>query len=251
MPLTPSRTVEELRELRELTGDENGAQRVAWTETWERGRAWLREKIAPTGAAYELDQAGNQWFTLPGRSEQSVLIGGHMDSAPNGGRAAGWPNAPAPGRGAERGLARRLPQRARGGRGAAPDRRGGRAAGDRAARRLGRRGRRALRSLALRLLGRGRLDARPGGAREADRPRRRDPPLRAPGARDRPEDGRPRAAAVAEREGLPRAAHRAGPGARVDGSSARRRARHLRRRALPDHLARPGRACGLDADGQA
>jgi hypothetical protein len=29
--LTPSRTVEELRELQELTGDESGAQRVAWT----------------------------------------------------------------------------------------------------------------------------------------------------------------------------------------------------------------------------
>ena len=42
MPLTPSRTVDELRELRELTGDDDGAQRVAWTETWERARAWLR-----------------------------------------------------------------------------------------------------------------------------------------------------------------------------------------------------------------
>ena len=46
MALDPSRTVAELRELRELTGDANGAQRVAWTETWERGRAWLREKLA-------------------------------------------------------------------------------------------------------------------------------------------------------------------------------------------------------------
>jgi N-carbamoyl-L-amino-acid hydrolase len=85
VPLDPSRTVAELRELRELTGDANGAQRVAWTETWERGRAWLREKVAVTGARYERDQAGNQWFTLRGRSEHAVLIGGHMDSVPNGG----------------------------------------------------------------------------------------------------------------------------------------------------------------------
>src|SRR3954470_7091421 len=85
MPLDPARTVRELEELRELTGDENGAQRVAWTETWERGRAWLREKVAPTGAVHELDEAGNQWFTLRGRSEDAVLIGGHMDSVPNGG----------------------------------------------------------------------------------------------------------------------------------------------------------------------
>ena len=46
MPLDPARTVAELKELRELTGDENGAQRVAWTETWERAREWLREKVA-------------------------------------------------------------------------------------------------------------------------------------------------------------------------------------------------------------
>jgi N-carbamoyl-L-amino-acid hydrolase len=85
MPLVPARTVLELEELRELTGDENGAQRVAWTETWERARAWLREKVAVTGATYERDEAGNQWFTLRGRSDDAVLIGGHMDSVPNGG----------------------------------------------------------------------------------------------------------------------------------------------------------------------
>jgi N-carbamoyl-L-amino-acid hydrolase len=83
--LLPERTVSELRELQELTGDENGAQRVAWTETWERGRAWLREKVAPTGAEYEIDEAGNQWFTLAGESERALLLGGHMDSVPNGG----------------------------------------------------------------------------------------------------------------------------------------------------------------------
>jgi hydantoinase/carbamoylase family amidase len=83
--LDPSRTVAELRELAALTADENGAQRVAWTETWERSRAWLREKLAPTGAAHEIDEAGNQWFTLPGASDRALLIGGHMDSVPNGG----------------------------------------------------------------------------------------------------------------------------------------------------------------------
>jgi hydantoinase/carbamoylase family amidase len=85
MALDPARTVAELKELRELTGDENGEQRVAWTETWERGRAWLREKVAATGAAEEIDEAGNQWFTLPGATERALLIGGHMDSVPNGG----------------------------------------------------------------------------------------------------------------------------------------------------------------------
>jgi N-carbamoyl-L-amino-acid hydrolase len=85
VPLQPRRTVDELRELQELTGDENGAQRVAWTETWERAREWLRAKVAETGAEETVDAAGNQWFTLRGRSAQAVLIGGHIDSVPNGG----------------------------------------------------------------------------------------------------------------------------------------------------------------------
>src|SRR6185437_16516071 len=85
MPLDPSRTVAELRELQELTGDDNGAQRVAWTEMWERARQFLREKVVPTGADEEIDEAGNQWFTLPGASEQALLLGGHIDSVPNGG----------------------------------------------------------------------------------------------------------------------------------------------------------------------
>jgi beta-ureidopropionase / N-carbamoyl-L-amino-acid hydrolase len=85
MPLQPSRTVDELRELRELTGDENGAQRVAWTETWERAREWIRGKLDGLGLEHELDEAGNQWWTLRGRSDSAVLIGGHIDSVPNGG----------------------------------------------------------------------------------------------------------------------------------------------------------------------
>jgi N-carbamoyl-L-amino-acid hydrolase len=85
VPLQPSRTVDELRELQELTGDENGAQRVAWTETWERAREWLRGKLAGLALDEEIDAAGNQWFTLRGSAERELLIGGHIDSVPNGG----------------------------------------------------------------------------------------------------------------------------------------------------------------------
>jgi beta-ureidopropionase / N-carbamoyl-L-amino-acid hydrolase len=85
MPLQPSRTVAELEELRELTGDEDGAQRVAWTDTWARAKEWLRGTLEATGVVEETDEAGNQWFTLRGRSERALLIGGHIDSVPNGG----------------------------------------------------------------------------------------------------------------------------------------------------------------------
>ena len=83
--LEPSRTVADLKELRELTGDENGAQRVAWTDTWQEAREWLRGKLEPTGAEETIDAAGNQWFTLRGDSGRALLIGGHIDSVPNGG----------------------------------------------------------------------------------------------------------------------------------------------------------------------
>ena len=85
MPLDPGRTVTELQELRDLTGNEDGAQRVAWTETWERAREWLRGLVSGTSAEESVDAAGNQWFTLTGESERAVLLGGHIDSVPNGG----------------------------------------------------------------------------------------------------------------------------------------------------------------------
>jgi beta-ureidopropionase / N-carbamoyl-L-amino-acid hydrolase len=83
--LEPSRTVEELRELRELTGNEDGAQRVAWSDTWVQAREWLAAKVDETGAEESVDEAGNQWFTLRGGGEKALLIGGHIDSVPNGG----------------------------------------------------------------------------------------------------------------------------------------------------------------------
>ena len=85
MALDPSRTVAELEELRALTGDGNGAQRVAWTETWEKARDFLRAKAVATGAEEEIDAAGNQWFTLRGASARTLVLGGHLDSVPNGG----------------------------------------------------------------------------------------------------------------------------------------------------------------------
>ena len=84
MPLDPARTVAELVELAELTSDGGGAQRVAWTDTWESAREWLRRGLARTGAREEIDQAGNQWFSL-GEGDRALLIGGHLDSVPNGG----------------------------------------------------------------------------------------------------------------------------------------------------------------------
>jgi beta-ureidopropionase / N-carbamoyl-L-amino-acid hydrolase len=83
--LDPKRTVAELKELRSLTADENGAQRVAWTDTWLGAREWFAKKLAELPVEHHYDAAGNNWATLRGASEECVLIGGHLDSVPNGG----------------------------------------------------------------------------------------------------------------------------------------------------------------------
>src|SRR5947208_6349525 len=82
--LNPKRTIAELKDLRSLTSDENGAQRVAFTKKWVETRAWLRKKL-DTFVETHADAAGNLWSTLPGQSKRALLIGGHMDSVPNGG----------------------------------------------------------------------------------------------------------------------------------------------------------------------
>ena len=85
MSLNPKRTVEELKELRALTGDANGAQRVAWTDTWLEARKWFASKVESLPVEHHYDAAGNNWVTLPGASPKALLIGGHLDSVPNGG----------------------------------------------------------------------------------------------------------------------------------------------------------------------
>ena len=85
MSLDPKRTVAELQELRALTSDDNGAQRVAWTDTWLKAREWFLAKVKELPVEQHYDAAGNNWVTLRGDSERALLLGGHLDSVPNGG----------------------------------------------------------------------------------------------------------------------------------------------------------------------
>src|SRR5258708_18936624 len=78
-------TVGELKELRALTAGENGAQRVAWTDTWLKARTWFESKLHGLPVEQHMDAAGNQWVTLPGASDRALLLGSHLDSVPNGG----------------------------------------------------------------------------------------------------------------------------------------------------------------------
>jgi N-carbamoyl-L-amino-acid hydrolase len=89
MPISPANVISNLSELRALTADEHGAQRVAWTPAWAAARAWFDAKLdqLPFAASLERhqDAAGNRWVTLPGASPQALILGSHLDSVPNGG----------------------------------------------------------------------------------------------------------------------------------------------------------------------
>jgi hydantoinase/carbamoylase family amidase len=77
--------IHDLRELAALTSTPLGAQRLAWGPVWQQAREWLQDKVAPLGLTSVRDAAGNNWVTLPGESDRTVIIGGHLDSVPNGG----------------------------------------------------------------------------------------------------------------------------------------------------------------------
>ena len=233
MGVDATRTVADLEELRELTGNAEGAQRVAWTDTWEEARNFLREKL-------EADRRGRG----DRRGGESVVhAAGCVRPGASDRRSYGL--------GAERRLARRLPER--------PGRRRGAAAPRRAS---------GSRRVTVRLVSGRTRKARASAARCSARrqPQARcatrtscAPVATATGWRCRMRS--PRTASIStarsgrarssERRRVPRAAHRAGTGARVDGHPARRRPRHVRRRAVALHVARPGGARRLDADGQA
>ncbi len=85
MNLDPKRTIAELKELRALTADENGAQRIAWSDTWMEARRWFTSKLSGLPIEDHFDAAGNRWITLPGASKKTLLLGSHLDSVPNGG----------------------------------------------------------------------------------------------------------------------------------------------------------------------
>jgi hydantoinase/carbamoylase family amidase len=77
--------IADLRELAALTSTPDGAQRLAWGPVWTTARNWLRDKVSALGLVPVPDSAGNNWVTLPGKTEKTVIIGGHLDSVPNGG----------------------------------------------------------------------------------------------------------------------------------------------------------------------
>lgn len=86
-PLSAKRVIADLKALKALTDDGKGAQRVAWGPVWRKARSWYKGKVAKElGLKVTTDSAGNDWVTLPGAdTRRTVIVGGHLDSVPNGG----------------------------------------------------------------------------------------------------------------------------------------------------------------------
>jgi hydantoinase/carbamoylase family amidase len=80
------RVIADLKELAALTGDSNGAQRVAWGPVWRTAREWFRAKVNnELGLTIQTDSAGNNHVVLPGSTDATVIVASHLDSVPNGG----------------------------------------------------------------------------------------------------------------------------------------------------------------------
>jgi N-carbamoyl-L-amino-acid hydrolase len=85
MPVDSLRAISHLQELRALTGDADGAQRIAWSPTWLKARVWFQSKLEGLPVEHHYDAAGNSWTTLRGASDRTLILGSHLDSVPNGG----------------------------------------------------------------------------------------------------------------------------------------------------------------------
>jgi N-carbamoyl-L-amino-acid hydrolase len=85
MPVDAHAAVELLKELRALSADEKGAQRLAWSPVWIKAREWFQSKLRELPVEHHYDAAGNSWTTLAGTSDATLILGSHLDSVPNGG----------------------------------------------------------------------------------------------------------------------------------------------------------------------
>jgi N-carbamoyl-L-amino-acid hydrolase len=85
MSVDEQAAINQLKELRALTADENGAQRLAWSPVWMKAREWFQSILHALPVEHHLDAAGNSWSTLEGASDATLILGSHLDSVPNGG----------------------------------------------------------------------------------------------------------------------------------------------------------------------
>jgi len=84
------RLVKDLEELGKIGQDQRGGvSRPSFSLPDMEARKWLKERIEEAGLISRLDGAGNIFGRLPGRSQQVVMAGSHLDTVINGGHYDG------------------------------------------------------------------------------------------------------------------------------------------------------------------
>ena len=81
---SPARVVADLRALADRTGGPEGSRRLAWTPEWLAARALLRESLTGLPVEVDEDEAGNLWVVLRGERPETLVVGSHLDSVPEG-----------------------------------------------------------------------------------------------------------------------------------------------------------------------
>jgi hypothetical protein len=81
--MRPGRTIAELKELRALTSDESGAQRVAFTGTWAKARNWLKAKLAATRFEGRGGRQGLRLYPLLDGANAEAVGDASLQGAPN------------------------------------------------------------------------------------------------------------------------------------------------------------------------
>ena len=78
-----------LMALGKISAPGDGVTRTSFSRWFQEGRAWLTQQFESAGLEVRVDHAGNLHGRLRGRREGTVLVGGHSDTVPNGGRFDG------------------------------------------------------------------------------------------------------------------------------------------------------------------
>ncbi|MHB1627360.1 MAG: M20 family metallo-hydrolase [Bacilli bacterium] len=78
-----------LMALGKISAPGDGVTRTSFSRWFQEGRAWLTQQFESAGLEARVDHAGNLHGRLRGRREGTVLVGGHSDTVPNGGRFDG------------------------------------------------------------------------------------------------------------------------------------------------------------------
>jgi N-carbamoyl-L-amino-acid hydrolase len=87
--INPDRMLASFNELASIGATaEGGVHRPTFSEAHLAARQWYREEIERSGLEFQVDGAGNHSAIL-GDHDQTLLIGSHLDSVPDGGRFDG------------------------------------------------------------------------------------------------------------------------------------------------------------------